>query len=44
MNLAQRAGYDAVRAVQPALTNLYNGLSDEQNARFNTLGSNRQGV
>jgi hypothetical protein len=33
-----------VRAVQPALTNFYNGLSDEQKARFNTLGSTRLGA
>ncbi len=35
---------EAVRAVQPALTNFYNGLSDEQKARFNTLGSTRLGA
>ena len=35
---------EAVRAVQPALTNFYNGLSDEQKALFNTLGSTRLGA
>jgi hypothetical protein len=35
---------EAVRAVQPALTNFCNGLSDEQKARFNTLGSTRSGA
>jgi hypothetical protein len=31
--------------VAPALANFYNGLSDEQKARFNTLGSTtRQGA
>jgi LTXXQ motif family protein len=35
---------EAVRAVQPALTNFYDGLSDEQKARFNTLGSTRSGA
>jgi hypothetical protein len=35
---------EAVRTVHPALTNFYNGLSDEQKARFNTLGSTRQGA
>jgi hypothetical protein len=29
----------AVKTVQPALTNFYNGLSDEQKARFNALRS-----
>jgi len=29
----------AVRTVQPALTRFYDGLSDEQKARFNTLRS-----
>jgi hypothetical protein len=29
--------------VQPALTKFYEALSDEQKARFNTLGANRQG-
>ena len=27
----------AVRTVQPALTKFYDGLSDEQKARFNSL-------
>jgi hypothetical protein len=31
----------AVRIMQPALTKFYDGLSDEQKARFNTLGSSR---
>jgi hypothetical protein len=35
---------EAVRTVTPALANFYNGLSDEQKARFNTLGSARQGA
>jgi LTXXQ motif family protein len=36
---------EAVRTVQPALTNFYNGLSDEQKARFNTIGATtRQGA
>ena len=30
---------EAVKTVQPALTKFYDGLSDEQKARFNTLGS-----
>ena len=30
---------EAVKTVQPALTLFYGGLSDEQKARFNTLGS-----
>jgi hypothetical protein len=30
--------------VQPALTKFYDGLTDEQKARFNTLGSLRQGA
>jgi hypothetical protein len=34
---------EAVRTVQPALTKFYEALSDEQKARFNTLGANRQG-
>jgi hypothetical protein len=29
----------AVKAVQPALANFYKALTDEQKARFNTLGS-----
>jgi hypothetical protein len=29
----------AAKTVQPALANFYNALSDEQKARFNTLGS-----
>jgi hypothetical protein len=29
----------AVKTVRPALVNFYKGLSDEQKARFNTLGS-----
>jgi LTXXQ motif family protein len=32
---------DAVKTVQPALTKFYDGLTDEQKARFNTLGSSR---
>ena len=35
---------EAVKTVQPALTNFYNALSDEQKARFNTLGSTREGT
>jgi hypothetical protein len=34
-----QAMLDAVRTVQPALTRFYDGLSDEQKARFNTLRS-----
>jgi hypothetical protein len=34
---------EAVRTVQPALAKFYEALSDEQKARFNTLGANRQG-
>jgi LTXXQ motif family protein len=34
-----QAMLEAARTVQPALANFYNGLSDEQKARFNTLGS-----
>jgi hypothetical protein len=34
---------EAVKTVQPALTKFYDSLSDEQKARFNTLGANRQG-
>jgi hypothetical protein len=33
-----------VKTVQPALTKFYDGLTDEQKARFNTLGSLRQGA
>jgi hypothetical protein len=35
---------EAVKTVQPALTRFYDGLTDEQKARFNTLGSLRQGA
>ena len=35
---------EAVKTVQPALTKFYDGLTDEQKARFNTLGSTRQGA
>jgi len=35
---------EAAKTVQPALTKFYDGLTDEQKARFNTLGSARQGV
>ena len=35
---------EAVKTVQPALTNFYDGLTDEQRARFNTLGSTRPGA
>jgi hypothetical protein len=35
---------EAARAVRPALANFYAGLSDEQKARFNTLGSTRLGA
>jgi len=35
---------EAGRAVQPVLANFYDGLSDEQKARFNTLGSGRRGA
>jgi hypothetical protein len=34
-----QAMLDAVRTVQPVLTRFYDGLSDEQKARFNTLRS-----
>jgi hypothetical protein len=34
------ATFEAVRIVRPALENFYNSLSDEQQARFNTLGPN----
>jgi LTXXQ motif family protein len=35
---------EAGRTVQPVLANFYDGLSDEQKARFNTLGSGRRGA
>jgi hypothetical protein len=35
---------EAAKTVQPALANFYNGLSDEQKARFNSLGSTRPGA
>jgi hypothetical protein len=35
---------EAARVVRPALANFYAGLSDEQKARFNTLGSTRLGA
>ena len=35
---------EAVKTIQPALTNFYDGLNDEQKARFNTLGATRQGA
>jgi hypothetical protein len=35
---------DAVKTVQPALIKFYDGLTDEQKARFNTLGSTRPGA
>jgi LTXXQ motif family protein len=35
---------EAGRTVQPVLANFYEGLSDEQKARFNTLGSGRHGA
>jgi hypothetical protein len=35
---------DAVKTVQPALTKFYDGLTDEQKARFNTLGATRPGA
>jgi hypothetical protein len=35
---------EAVRTVQPALTKFYDALSDEQKARFNTLGASRNGA
>jgi LTXXQ motif family protein len=35
---------EAARTVQPALTKFYDGLTDEQKARFNTLGSTRHGA
>jgi hypothetical protein len=35
---------DAVKTVQPALTKFYDGLTDEQKARFNTLGAMRPGA
>jgi len=34
----------AVRTVQPALTKFYDGLSDEQKARFNSLRSSSRPV
>jgi hypothetical protein len=34
------AAFEAVRIVRPALEKFYNSLSDEQQARFNTLGPN----
>ena len=39
METRLQAMLDAVRTVQPALTRFYDGLSDEQKARFNTLRS-----
>jgi LTXXQ motif family protein len=35
---------EAVKTMQPALTNFYDGLNDEQKARFNTPGATRQGA
>ena len=35
---------EAGRTVQPVLANFYDSLSDEQKARFNTLGSGRRGA
>jgi hypothetical protein len=35
---------EAVKTVQPALTKFYDSLTDEQKARFNTLGSTRPGA
>jgi LTXXQ motif family protein len=35
---------EAEKTVQPALASFYNGLSDEQKARFNALGSTRPGA
>ena len=35
---------EAVKTVQPALTKFYDGLTDEQKARFNTLGATRTGA
>jgi hypothetical protein len=35
---------EAAKTVQPALANFYNGLSDEQKARFNALGATRPGA
>jgi ABC-type transporter MlaC component len=34
-----QAMLQATKTLQPALATFYNGLSDEQKARFNTLGS-----
>jgi ABC-type transporter MlaC component len=35
---------EATKIVRPALTSFYNALSDEQKARFNSLGSARHGA
>jgi LTXXQ motif family protein len=35
---------EAAKTVQPALSNFYNGLSEEQKARFNALGLTRPGA
>jgi hypothetical protein len=35
---------EAVRTVKPALDKFYDGLGDEQKARFNTIGASRSGV
>ena len=35
---------DATKIVQPSLTSFYNALSDEQKARFNSLGAARHGA
>jgi hypothetical protein len=37
------ATYGAALAVQPALTKFYDGLSDEQKARFNSLRADAAG-
>ena len=39
-NRSLSASLEAVRMVRPALEAFYNALSDEQRARFNTLGPN----
>jgi hypothetical protein len=35
---------EAAKTVEPALANFYNGLSDEQKARFNAVGATRPGA
>ena len=38
------ATHSAVTSVQPALTKFYDGLSDEQKARFNSLRADAAGT